>query len=92
VSARRDFAARTDTGVVDTLRQLRSLLAAETAAVRMYLGASRDVADAVLGRRLAGIAERHAAQAGELRRQIVRLSGGLRPGLGRRTRGRSSPT
>ena len=59
----------------DTLRQLRSLLAAESAAVKTYRGASRDVTDAVLGRRLAAIAERHAAQAVELRRQIERLSG-----------------
>ena len=61
--------------IEDTLRQLRSLLSAETAAVRMYRGASRDVTDAVLGRRLAAIAERHAGQASELRRQIARLSG-----------------
>jgi hypothetical protein len=63
------------TGVDDTLRQLGSLLAAETAAVTTYRRASRDVNDSVLGRRLTAIAERHAAQAAELRRQIARLAG-----------------
>lgn len=62
-------------GIDDTVRQLRSLLAAESAAVNMYRAASRDVNDAVLGRRLTAIAERHATQAAELRRQIARLCG-----------------
>jgi hypothetical protein len=62
-------------GIDDTLRQLRSLLSAETAAVTTYRRASRDVNDSVLGRRLTAIAERHASQAAELRRQIARLSG-----------------
>jgi len=62
-------------GMDDTLRQLHSLLATETAAVATYRRASRDVNDSVLGARLTAIAERHAAQAGELRRQIARLCG-----------------
>jgi hypothetical protein len=62
-------------GIDDTLRQLRSLLSAETAAVSTYRRASQDVNDSVLGRRLTAIAERHATQAAELRRQIARLSG-----------------
>jgi hypothetical protein len=66
-------------GIDDTVRQLRSLLAAETSAVTTYRRASRDVHDAVLGRRLTAIADRHAAQAAELRRQIARLCGDVPP-------------
>ena len=76
MSVRKDPARAAESRIDDTLRQLKSLLASETAAVRMYRGASRDITDGVLARRLDAIADRHAAQAFELRRQIARLSGG----------------
>ena len=59
----------------DTVRQLAQLLAAETATEKIYRDASRGVSDRDLARRLTAIAERHAGQAAELRRQIARLSG-----------------
>jgi hypothetical protein len=66
-------------GKEDTVRQLAQLLAAETATEEIYRDASRGVSDGVLARRLTAIADRHAGQAAELRRQIARLSGASGP-------------
>lgn len=63
----------------DTVRQLAQLLETEAATVTIYRDASRGVSDRDLARRLTAIADRHAEQAGELRRQIARLSGGAGP-------------
>lgn len=59
----------------DALRQLRILLSEERVAVDAYRE-SAGAAAPEAGRRLAEIAERHAAQAAELERQIRRLGGG----------------
>jgi len=65
----------------DTVRQLAQLLAAEAATVSIYRDASRSVSDGDLARRLTAIADRHADQAAELRRQIARLSGSSGPSV-----------